>query len=256
MAVRSALGASRRRLLRQLLIESLILSLCGAVIGVLIAFGATRTVAGTTAISIPMLSAVSIDTTALLFTLGIAMAAGVVMGMVPALQISGGEESAAMSDSSRGSSESKRSTWVREMLVIAEAAVFYDRLLANVEALPGVEGVGFTDTTPLGRNRESGVGVRGMVFEDGDGLAFFPRIVDHRYLQVMQIPLLTGRYLSADDNQEAGNVVVINETAARQIFQGQDALGQALLFGGNEWEIVGVVGDVRHQSLEEGSGGL
>ncbi len=255
-------------------------------IGVLIAFGATRTVAGTTAISIPMLSAVSIDTTALLFTLAVAMTAGVVMGIVPALQISGGQESAAMSDSSRGSSESRRHRWIREMLVIAEVAlacvllvssgllmrsfvsvldvdmgyradgavawrvdtqqpfenlaeamVFYDRLLANVEALPGVEGVGFTDTTPLGRNREWGVGVRGMVFEDGDGLAFFPRIVDHRYLQVMQIPLLTGRYLSADDNQEAGNVVVINETAARQIFQGQDALGRPghlrspLLFG-------------------------
>ncbi|MFG1690972.1 ABC transporter permease [Gemmatimonadota bacterium] len=307
MAVRSALGASRRRLLRQLLIESLVLSLCGAVIGVAIAFGATRAVAGTTAISIPMLSAVSIDTTTLLFTLAVAMAAGVVMGIVPALQISGGQESAAMSDSSRGSSESKRSTWIREMLVIAEvalacvllvgggllmrsfvsvldvdmgyradgvvawrvdtrqpfenlteAAAFYDRLLANVEVLPGVEAVGFTDTTPLGRNRSWGVGVRGILFEDGEGPTFFPRLVDHRYLEVMQIPLLAGRYLTADDNQEARNVVVINETAARQIFQGQDALGQALLFGGtqwgDEWEIVGVVGDVRHQSLEEGSG--
>ncbi|MCK5652964.1 MAG: ABC transporter permease, partial [Gemmatimonadetes bacterium] len=307
MAVRSALGASRRRLLRQLLIESLVLSLCGAVIGVLIAFGATRIVAGTTAISIPMLSAVSIDTTALLFTLAVAMTAGVVMGIVPALQISGGQESAAMRDSSRGSSEGKRHTWIREMLVIAEvalacvllvgggllmrsfvsvldvdmgyrpdgvvawrvdtrqpfenlteAAAFYDRLLANVEALPGVEAVGFTDTTPLGRNRSWGVGVRGILFEDDETPTLFPRIVDHRYLQVMQIPLLAGRYLTADDNQEAGNAVVINETAARQLFQGQDALGQALLFGGDEWEdeweIVGVVGDVRHQSLEQGSG--
>ncbi len=141
---------------------------------------------------------------------------------------------------------------------LTEVAAFYDRLLANVEALPGVEAVGFTDTTPLGRNRSWGVGVRGILFEDDETPTLFPRIVDHRYLQVMQIPLLAGRYLTADDNQEAGNAVVINETAARQLFQGQDALGQALLFGGDEWEdeweIVGVVGDVRHQSLEQGSG--
>lgn len=73
MAIRSALGADRGRLLRQLMIESLILAGCGGMIGVGIAFGVTRVVASTTAVKIPMLSSVGIDGTALLFTLVVAL---------------------------------------------------------------------------------------------------------------------------------------------------------------------------------------
>lgn len=305
MAVRSALGASRGRLLSHLMMESLILCLIGAGIGVLIAFGVTEAISGTTAVKIPMLQAVSIDGTVLLFTLGVALAAGVLIGVMPALQVSGGREASAMREASRGSSDGRRHTWIREGLVVAEVAMacvllvggglllksftkvldvelgfqpqgvtawrvdtnqsfenqaagvaFYDQLVAKVEALPGVEAVGLTDCMPLGRNRSWGIRVKGVVYEEGGyPPSAFPRIVGHRYIPAMGIPLLAGRQFSPDDTGETAQVIIINETGARILFRGEEALGQFLLLGGGgEWEVVGVVADVRHQSLEEGSG--
>lgn len=303
MAVRSALGASRNRLSRQLLLESLILALAGGVVGILIASGATQLVAGTTAVKIPMLWSVSVDRTALLFTLGMSLFAGLLMGVMPAIQMSRGREAEAMSDSSRGSSEGRRSTLVREMLVVAEvalscvllvggglmlrsfvkvmdvdlgyepagavawrvdtnqsfddrttAAAFYDQLLTTVAAVPGVEAVGLSDCLPLGRNRTWGVRAQGVVYDEGGAPSIFPRIIDHRYLQAMEIPLRSGRYFGPDDTDGSPRVVVINQAAADEIFPDRDPVGGILLLGDEEMEVVGVVGDVRHQSLEQGSG--
>jgi predicted permease len=123
MSIRSVLGATRVRLIRQLLAESVMLALGGAVIGIGIAFAATRLVASTNAVRIPLLRTVGIDPTALLFSLAIAVAAGILLGIVPALQISQGREHAAINDASRGSSEGKRSSSMRQVLVIAEVAL-------------------------------------------------------------------------------------------------------------------------------------
>jgi predicted permease len=304
MAVRSALGADRGRLVRQLILESLILALAGGVVGVGIALVVTRAVAGTTAVQIPMLSTVSVDTTTLAFTLVVTLVAGLIMGLVPALQVARSGEAAALNDASRGTSEGKRGAAARETLVVVEVALalvllvsgglllrsfanvldvelgfrpegavawrvdsnrgfetrteratFYDDLIGRVLALPGVEAAGLTDTTPLGRNREWGMRVEGRSYEDGEGLGLFPRVVDHRYVQAMGVPLLAGRYLTADDRENSRRVVLINQAAADRAFEGEDPLGQRLLITDDEpWEVVGVVGNVRHQSPEEGAG--
>ena len=303
MAIRSALGADRGRLLRQLMIESLILALCGGVLGVGLAFGVTQVVSGTSAVKIPMLSTVGLDPAALLFTLVVALTAGVLLGIVPALQVSGGQEARAINDSSRGSSEGKRSTAVREMLVVAEVAMacvllvggglllrsfvsvldvdlgfepqnaiawrvdtnrefentaeviaFYDQLIASVEGVPGVESAGLTDTMPLGRNRGWRIAAKGVVYEEGQRPGAFPRLIDHRYIQVMQIPLVAGRYFTAEDNEESELKIIINEAAAERLYPGESAVGRIVEVAGGDREVVGVVGDVRHQSLEQGSG--
>jgi putative ABC transport system permease protein len=303
MAIRSVMGANRNRLLRQLLMESLILSLCGAVIGVGIAYGATEFVAGTTAVKIPMLRAVSVDGFVLLFTLGVALAAGLLIGIVPALQMSSGQEASALRDSSRGSSEGRGSTSIREVLVVAEVALacvllvggglllrsfasvldvelgfqpdglvawrvdtnrpfngrpeavaFYEQLKTNVEAVAGVEAVGLSDCLPLGRNRSWGIRAMGQPDDEEHHYNVFPRIVDYRYISTMGIPLISGRYFTADDTWETGNVLIIGEAGAARMFPGEQALGQFLLVGGSDWEVVGVVEDVRHQSLEQTSG--
>jgi len=303
MAIRSVMGANRKRLLRQLLLESLILSLCGALIGVGIAYGATELVAGTSAVKIPMLKAVSIDGVVLLFTLGVALTAGLIIGIVPALQMSEGQEASALSDSSRGSSEGRMHTNIREALIVAEVAiacillvggglllrsfssvldvelgfrsdglvawrvdtnrsfdersagvVFYEQLLANVEAVPGVEAVGLSDCLPLGRNRSWGIRAVGQPDDEEHAYSVFPRIVDYRYISAMGIPLVSGRHFTADDTWETGNVVIISESGARRMFPGENPLGQFLTLGEGGSEVVGVVGDVRHQSLEQTSG--
>jgi hypothetical protein len=85
-------------------------------------------------------------------------------------------------------------------------------------------------------------------------VSIFPHVVDSRYIETMKIPLLAGRNLAIDDDRDSEQVVLINDLAAKTIFPGQDPLGQIILSGSGEHLVVGVVGDLRHQSLELGSG--
>ncbi len=121
IAVRIALGASRLRLIRQMLTESVVLSFCGAALGLLLAYLATRAFRSMPDLSIPMMRYIAVDRTALGFTLLAAMVTGLVFGMVPALQQSRGDLNEALKDSSRGSSEGKG--WIRSLLVVSEIAM-------------------------------------------------------------------------------------------------------------------------------------
>ena len=136
---------------------------------------------------------------------------------------------------------------------LAEANRYYDRLIEQVASISGVESVGLTDTLPLGRNRTWGAGVKGVSYRAGEYPIAFPRIVDQRYLQTMQIPLRAGRYFEARDTADSEKVIVINETMARRLWPDRDAIGQVVHVNG-ESRVVGVVGDVRHGTLEEASG--
>jgi len=303
VAVRSALGASRPRLIRQMLTESFVLSGCGAVVGLLGAFGAVRVIASTTAFDIPLLRSVVIDGHVLLFTIGIATAAALLFGIVPALQLSKGGERQALSQSGRGSSDGRGQAWLREALVVAEVALacvllvggglllrsfvtlldvdlgfepagatawrietgrqfgdegarvtYHERLADAVREIPGVESVGFTDALPLGRNRNWGLRVKGKVYAEDQGDGALPRLVDSGYLQTMRIPLVAGRYFAPEDTDEREKVAIINESMARRVLPGEDPLGRLLLVASGEWRIVGIVGDVRHASLEEEAG--
>jgi len=250
-----------------------------------------------------MLSRVSVDGMTLLFTLIVTIGVGLLIGIVPALQFTHAEELAVIKESSRGSTEGRGSTAVREGLVVGEVALacvllvsgglllrsflslldvelgfrpegvaaweveatrdfpsnieraaFYDELIRRVEAIPGVDAAGLTDTPPLGRNRGWSVGALGAEYRSEVEATAFPRIVDWRYLSVMGIPITAGRGFTAHDDAESAWVVILNETAAERLFPGQDPLGQTLVTWNGEWEVIGIVGDVRHQSLEGSSG--
>jgi len=123
MAIRSTLGAGPLRLVRQWTVESLILAFLGGLVGVLLAGEVTRAVAGTSAISIPMLSRVSVDGMTLLFALVVTLGVGLLIGIVPALQFTHATQRAVIQDSSRGSTEGRRGTAVREGLVVGEVAL-------------------------------------------------------------------------------------------------------------------------------------
>ena len=123
MTVRSALGASRRRLLAPLLTESLVLAAGGGVAGAALAAGVTRWVAGTHAVSVPLLRTASVNASALAFALALTLLTGLVVGIAPALQVARGREAAALRAAGRGASEGRRSAAVREGLVVAEVAL-------------------------------------------------------------------------------------------------------------------------------------
>ena len=123
IAIRSALGAGRRRLAAQLLTEGFVLSCSGAILGFVLAIGGTRALARLEAVSIPLLRDVRTDATALGFTLAVAIATGIVFGLAPALQARGAALTSALKDAARGSTEGRRRSWVRNALVVSEIAL-------------------------------------------------------------------------------------------------------------------------------------
>jgi predicted permease len=305
IAVRAAMGANRTRLIRQLLTESVVLSGAGAAVGLTLAFGITRMVAGASAINVPLLHSVSIDGAALGFSVLLAVVAGLLFGIVPALQTSVGSEHAVLSDAAgRGASVGRGGAWVREALVVSEVALacilligggllvrsflqvldvdlgfreegalawrvdtprafetgeerigYFERIVDNVQQVPGVEQVGFSDTLPLGRNRGWGIRVQGIDYGEDCCPGALPRLVDHRYLQTMGIPLLAGRYFETTDTAETEQVIIINEAATRELFPEEpDPINRILLVNGEEFRLAGIVADVRHSSLEEEAG--
>src|SRR5580700_3092006 len=123
IAVRVALGAGRLRLIQQMLTESIVLSFCGAALGLALAYLATRAFAAMPNLSIPLMRYITVDRMALLFTLVTAMVTGLVFGIVPALQQSRGDLNETLKDSGRGSSEGRGKGWIRSVLVISEVAM-------------------------------------------------------------------------------------------------------------------------------------
>ena len=302
IAIRTALGAGRGRLIRQVLTESVVLSCCGAALGLLVAAGATRTLAHLAAISIPLLQSVDTDTVAVGFTALIAFVSGIVFGLAPAFQVPAAALHDALKDTNRGSTEGRKRTWVRNALVISEvgfacvllvgagllirsflrvlevdagfqperaAAIrvdpdrqystqdrknaYFDEVLRRAKEVTGVETAGLTDALPLGKNRSWGAPAKGQTYERGTFPVAFVRLVSEGYGSAMAIPLRAGRDLTAGDNPKSEPVILINETMARRLWPGQNALGKIVRACG-ERRVVGVVGDVRHLALELGAG--
>lgn len=120
MAIRAAMGAGRQRLIRQLLTESIVLTSCGTLFGLILAIIATRAMAHLTAFNIPLLSSVRVDPGALAFTILVALVTGLTLGMAPALQVAALPLHASLVE--RGSSESRTQVWMRGVLVVSEIA--------------------------------------------------------------------------------------------------------------------------------------
>lgn len=132
---------------------------------------------------------------------------------------------------------------------------FQAGVLERVKALPGVSGAAFTGQVPLG----GGYDRRGVYREEkqsgraDDEIEFERYSVSPDYLRVMGIPLVRGRGIEARDRAGADGVMLVNETAARQFWPGQEAIGRRIVtdVGRPPITVVGVVGDVRHYGLDE-----
>jgi cell division protein FtsX len=123
MAIRAAIGAGRRRLIRQLLTENVVLSLCGGVLGVILAMAGTRFLAGLQAFNIPLLSTVRMDVASLVFSVLLAALTGLLFGFVPALQVPSISVHDSLKDTSRASTGGKRHSWIHRGLVVSEIAL-------------------------------------------------------------------------------------------------------------------------------------
>lgn len=311
IAIRMAMGASRARLVQQLLTESVVLALAGGALGILLAvWGVALTAGGipqSLARYIPGWENVAVNRRALLFTLAVSVVTGVVFGLAPTLQAARTSFNDSLKEGGRTSAAHARSR-LRSLLVVTEITLslvllvgaglmiksfvgltrvepgfnpshvvvmdltlagekyektqprvdFYQQLLRKIESLPGVERVGAVNLLPLSRsNTSANFTVEGRATPPkGQEPDAGWRPSSPAYTAAMNIPLRRGRYLTdGDDRADAPRVLLVNEALAARFFAGEDPLGRRLDFGdaakNGYWEIVGVVGNVRHEGLEE-----
>ena len=123
IAMRRALGASRGRLIRQLLTESLVLSIGGAALGLCIAIAIVYSLAHQGSMTLPLLASIRVNGASLAWTLLIAIAVGVLFGFAPALKMSGGNLQKALKDNAAGMAAGRSHERFRATLVISEIAL-------------------------------------------------------------------------------------------------------------------------------------
>jgi predicted permease len=304
LGVRSALGARRLRLIRQLLAEAVLLSTAAGALGVLLARAFVHLLLRLNPGNIPRIEETSIDTRVLFFAVGISIFSGIFFGLFPAFSASREDVNALLkSGGSRGASGGGNR--MRNALIVVQLAMsvvlvtgagllirsflklqtvdtgfspstlsmhitldaryqtrdqdlgFFRQLLEKLSAIPGVQAAGAVTDLPLS-NTES----MSTFMVDG-----FPnqmdQLVDSRlttpgYFSAMGTRLVEGRFFDESDAHERPAVVIVNEAFAKRFFPGKSAIGKHFSFRDfgqetvKDWSnIVGVVADVRHGTLEE-----
>jgi putative ABC transport system permease protein len=308
IAIRSALGASRTRIVRQLLVESLMLAIAGGGLGLLLATWGVDLLIAVGPTNIPRLQQVTLDVPVLLFTFLLSALVGFAFGLVPALHASRPDLNDALKDASRGSSENIRRNGVRSMLIVSEVSLslilllgaglllksfvrllktspgfdathiialdiplgrerydtpakqadFFHRLIERTKALPGVRAAGVVNLLPLGNSDEAlTFSIPGHPpFPAGSEPSANYTLVSPGYFEALHIPLRQGREFGSEDKDKTLPVVLISEELAREYFAGESPIGRSLNIDQDDGtaavsrEIVGVVGDVRRESLE------
>ncbi len=304
IAIRSALGASRLRIMRQLLIESLLLSVVGGVLGLVLATWGVDLLVAIGPANIPRLQQVSLDGKVLAFTLVLSSVVGLAFGMVPAMHASKPDLNDALKDASRGSTENIRRNRARSALVVAEVALslvlligaglliksfvrllqtnpgfepnqvlaldiplsrqrydtppkqaeFFQRLIERSEALPGVQAASVVNYLPLSNNvNVASFNIAGRPpFPPGSNVYAHYTVVSPGYFETLKIPLREGRLITSEDGEKSPRVIMVSEAFARRFFPGEKVIGQRLVLEENKppREIVGIMGDVRRESLE------
>ena len=123
IALRLALGATRWRVTRQLVVESVLLAVIGGVLGVVLGFWGLRFFIAVSPSNIPRLGEVGLDATALFFTLGISLVTGVLFGLAPAWQFSKPDVNEALKEGTRAASSATATGRIRNLLVVGEVAL-------------------------------------------------------------------------------------------------------------------------------------
>ncbi len=304
IAIRTALGASRLRLVRQLLAEGLLLALFGALGGLLLAWWSVDLLRSFGPQDVPRLSEVQINSAVVIFTFAVGVISTLVFALVPALQVTRPDVNAALQEGTRSGSgpESHR---LRGVLVVAQVALsllllagaglliksfanlsntdpgfdptkvmtadfvlprgkypnpeqqrqFFERFLPQLAALPGVESVGGASPLPFSHNDSANsFWIAGRPdpgpgnHPDASNLT-----VAGDYFQTMRIPLLAGRLFDRRETKDATRVAIVNDALVQKFFPNTNPLGQHLLIdqenAPTSVEIIGVVGDSRHDSL-------
>jgi predicted permease len=308
IAIRAALGASRRRLISQFLTESLLLAVMGGVVGLLVALWGSDALIAISPGNIPRLKEAGMDGRVLGFTLLLALLTTMIFGLAPAWQASKPDLNKALNEEGRGASGSSGHR-LRSLLVVAEVAVsvvllvgaglmvksfiqlqsvntgfdphnlltmevmlpparygqnqqqiaFFQQTLERIKTLPGVQAAGAVQDLPFRFNETSfPVTLEGQpALPAAQRPMAVYRAVTDDYFRTLGIPLLQGRLFTAQDDQNAMPVVIINQAMAQRFWPDEDPIGKRIRFGepgDPAYLIVGIVGDVKHMGLDADEG--
>ena len=180
VAIRTALGAGRGRLLRQFLAEGLVLAVSGGALGLAAAVASMRALRAWLPPDLPRVGEVRLDGTILLFALAISLVSGVVFGAVPAFQASSGDLSGQLKAGSAGAGESGGKKRLRSLLVVAETAIAFVLLIGAGLLMKSFVRL---QTVPIGFNA-SGVLTAGLSLprsqyaKPEEWLGFYRRLVE------------------------------------------------------------------------------
>ena len=301
-AIRSALGANRSRIVCQLLTESVILSLMGGILGLVVAKWGLSAVLAVLGGSLLRSENIGVNLFVLLFAFGISIAVGILFGLAPAVRSSKTDLQTSLKEGARGSTSSHHraqgSLLIVQMaltlvILVGAGLLFrtvhnlwdvnpgfnakhlitfkvglstsadrtpvgmrsaYQQLVERIRELPGIQAVDLTVMVPL--NQEKNIGPFFVGTQEPASMAEAPRALFYwtgpDYLRAMQIPLIRGRYFTAEDTTKSDRVVVIDSVLASAYFPGRDPLGQVMTIP--HWgsvRVVGVVSHVRQWALNE-----
>ena len=324
MAIRTAVGASRWRIARQLLTESILLSLIGGGIGLVLARWGVDLILYVSPNAIPRSREIGLDWTVLAFTVGVSFLTGILFGLLPAIQAGDVDVHETLKETGRGVTGRH---WLRSSLVVVEVATtlvlliaaglmirsfyllqkvnpgfsdehltsfsvslpqkkyateeqqasFYNRLLENVRALPGVESAAAASGLPLGNNGwQTSFVIDGQPVPPREQIPLMEAcLVTPDYFKAMNIPVLRGRVFTDRDDRShlagrdlsklnenqraiAGlNSIVIDEEFAKRYWPNEDPVGKRVRLGTENdaprLEVLGVVGRVKMESLNQNS---
>jgi len=305
IAIRVALGASGSRVVQQILAETVLLSITGGLLGLLLAhFGIILTLKFLSD-NLPKSTTVALDSGVLVFTLFLSIVTGLVAGLVPALRLTRTnvndslKQGLGKTDSDSGGNRTRgllvvsevalslillvgaglmiRSLWllsgvdagidphhVLTMTVVVprhkyshatDEMAFFDRVLSQVRALPGVAFAGLIDSLPLsGDGSHQPVAIEGRpLLPLSEQPEVDTRLISSGYLNTMRVPLLRGREFSAADTIDRPPVALISEAMAKRFWPNEDPIGRHLImsfYPGVSREIIGIVGDVKMDGLD------
>jgi predicted permease len=280
VALRATLGATRGRLIRQFLTESLMLAVAGGAAGILLALAGIRVLVALSPPNLPRVETVGLDAAALVFVAVVSMATGVAFGLAPALQAARRDVGESLKEGARGSTEGGPRSRLRSLLVASEFALalvlsaaaglmirsfvalaaidpgfdprgvltmvvsvtgskqaepprrasFYQELVEQVRALPGVRSASAINHLPLAGD------IWGWPFKvegrplpkPGESPTAAYRVVLPGYFETMGIPIVRGRDVAETDRRGSPGVVVVNDFLARNHWPGEDPIGKRI----------------------------
>ena len=302
IALRTALGANRGVIVRQLLVESLLLAAIGGAIGIVAGYVGVQML--NRAAVAQLNGSVAMDWRVLCFVAAISLLSGVLFGLAPALQLSKTDLNSALRDQGRGSTGTRHAASSQNLLVVAQVALsmilligsgllirsflqlidvnpgfdptnvltmrinlppskygtnaqmvsFYKEVLRQMQSLPGVSAVAISSALPPTPTRFAPILAEGepvVPIAQRSGVNI--ETISPDYAKVLRVPLERGREFTAQDDQAAPTVAMVNQAFVRRYWRNENPIGKHIWLGPivKPVEVVGVLGDEKNNGLGE-----